>query len=193
MRLSEDLERWNRHGVDYIQLREKDLAAGEVFWLARNAMQRLREAGGRDGSRPRLLVNARPDLAAAAGADGVHLTGRAGELTPAQARKIFQSAGLPGCTVSVSCHSPEDVEAARVGGADLILFSPVFGKKVQGAEVGAPVGLQALAQAVHAAVDIPVLALGGVTEGNTALCLEAGAAGIAAIRQFAAAWESEPQ
>lgn len=101
----------------------------------------------------------------------------------------YERAGLPKPFVSMSCHSPAEVMRARRQGVSAILYGPVFGKTVrdeQGdeAEVVEGVGLEELEVACHAALPIPVFALGGVTEANAPGCLAAGAAGIAAIRAF---------
>lgn len=178
------VRRYQENRVDVIQLREKTLDMGELFDLARAAMNQL----GPDlpaTRRPALLVNSRPDLAIAAGADGVHLTSRPGELRPAQVRGLFRAARRKEPTVSVSCHSLEDVRAAARDGADLLLFGPIFEKRVRGEIVVAGVGLEALHQACTVAGRVPVLALGGVTAETTAACLAAGAAGVAGIRLFA--------
>ncbi len=186
-RLREQVRRWAADGIDFVQLREKQLQSGELLTLAETAMQVLREeATERDGLRStRLLVNGRADVAAAAGADGVHLTARPGELTPGQARRVFAAAGLPPCFVSWSCHSLPDVAMASKAGADLILFGPVFEKRLAGEVVVAGLGLTRLNEVCDLAGPLPVLALGGVTEHNLQTCLEAGAAGVGAIRLFA--------
>jgi thiamine-phosphate pyrophosphorylase len=77
----------------------------------------------------------------------------------------------------VACHTREDVLRAESENADFALFAPVF-EKVRTAAAG----LAALGEACQ--VRIPVLALGGVALENAVSCLEAGAAGIAAIRLF---------
>jgi len=135
-------------------------------------------------SQTKLLINSRVDVAIAAEADGVHLTSRPGELTPAQVRSVFAHAGRPAPLVSVSCHTLDEVKRAKENRADYILFGPVFEKQVGGEPVKGGVGIDLLRSACELARPMPVLALGGVTEENTALCLEAGAAGIAAIRLF---------
>ena len=94
------------------------------------------------------------------------------------------------CSTSLSCHTLADIDRAHALAPDLILFGPIFEKRVpatpQQAEFVQPgIGLAALEAAVRAARGIPVLALGGITDRNTHACLEAGAAGIAAIRLFA--------
>ena len=154
--------------VDLLIVREKALGAGALCGLTRAIVA---AAGGM-----KVLVAGRADVALAAGAAGVHLSGRAGELTPRQVRRV-----MPGAYVSVSCHTAAEVSSAARGGADLVLFAPVFAK----VSAGLPgVGLGALAEAAKAAGAVPVLALGGVEEGNAAACVEAGAAGVAGIRMF---------
>jgi thiamine-phosphate pyrophosphorylase len=140
-----------------------------------------------------LLINSRADAAVAAGADGVHLTSGEGELTPAQIRTLYAAAGQPQPVVSISCHTLADVTRARMLAPSLILFGPVFEKVVSDpatqhtteAFISRGIGLNLLGTACAAAVPVPVLALGGITGANTPDCLEAGAAGIAAIRFFA--------
>jgi thiamine-phosphate pyrophosphorylase len=124
-------------GIDFIQLREKDLSAGALADLARRLMEVLRtqNANSAQGSAPKLLINSRADVAVAARADGVHLTSSPGALTPAQVRALYVSAGLPEPIVSVSCHSLADVARSRADAASYILFGPVF-EKVVAAVVG---------------------------------------------------------
>lgn len=186
MRLAGQVRRWISEGVDLIQLREKQLEAGEIFDLAQLMLGLFHENTNRDAPRPRLLLNGRVDIAAAVGADGVHLPAQPGELTPAQAREIFAAAGLPECLVSVSCHTPKEAAQARSAGVDLILFGPVFEKQVEGIPVLPGTGLERLKEACSAAGLVPVLALGGITASFIPSCLEAGAAGVAGIRLFSA-------
>ena len=172
-------QRWASEGVEFVQLREKQLGAGELVRLVAAMRVGLRETG-----KTKLLVNGRADVAVAAGADGVHLTSRAGELTAEQVRRVFRAAGTGKPVVSMSCHSLAEVRRAVDGGVDLILFGPVFEKHVGGEVVVAGVGLEALREACAAAGKTPVLALGGVTWESAKLCVEAGAAGVAGIRLF---------
>jgi len=182
-----------RAGVDYIQLREKDLSAKELELLARNALTALRDETRlrtedrelRTGREPRtcLFINSRTDVALAVGADGVHL--RSNDLSPREVRVIVEfSAHRPPAPdhflVAASCHTPADVLRAESEKADFAVFAPVFGKR--GAAATPPVGLAALREACQA--KIPVLALGSVTIENAASCLQAGAAGVAGIRLF---------
>lgn len=171
-------------GIDFIQLREKDLGARDLIGIARGLINIIRQTG----SVTRLLVNSRADVAVAAGADGVHLpAGDASmqdQLTPAQVRQLFAASRAKMPIVSVSCHTFAEVERARDNAADLVLFGPLFGKTLAGQIVVPGTGLEALSTACKLAREIPVLALGGVTAANTPACLAAGARGIAAIRLF---------
>jgi thiamine-phosphate pyrophosphorylase len=171
--------RWAHEGVDYVQLREKQMEAGELVKLAVAMLEVLRASG-----ETKLLVNGRPDVAVAAGADGVHLTAQEDELTVAQVREVFEAAGAGTPVISVSCHTLEEVRQAVGDGADFILFGPVFEKRVEGEMVGEGVGLERLQEACDAADTTPVLALGGVTWPRAELCIEAGASGVAGIRLF---------
>jgi thiamine-phosphate pyrophosphorylase len=171
-------QRWAAEGVDFVQLREKHLAAGELSKLARAMLPLF------NGTATKLLVNARADVPAATGADGVHLTAHPDELTPEQVRRVFALAGRAAPVVSVSCHSVAEVARAAAASVDLILYGPVFEKRVAGEIIVAGVGLDALREACLAASGVPVLALGGITKDNTVACLDAGAAGVAGIRLF---------
>jgi thiamine-phosphate pyrophosphorylase len=172
---------WVEAGIDFVQLRDKSLQAGALAALARALLDEF----GQDGGPPRLLINGRADVAAAVGAAGVHLTAHPGELTPEQVRRVFTLAGRPAPVVSVSCHTLDEVQRAHRAEVDLILFGPVFEKRVEGEVVAPGAGLAGLQAACKVAPGSPVLALGGITVANTPACLAAGAAGIAGIRLFA--------
>ncbi|MCU1322642.1 MAG: thiamine monophosphate synthase [Acidobacteriaceae bacterium] len=169
---------WGTAGIEFIQLREKDLAASDQIALTRRILDAVRGTGSR------VLVNARVDVAVAAGADGVHLTGSTGELRPKQVREVFREAGLGIPFVSMSCHSVAEVGRAREEAADAVLFGPVFGKAVNGVEVLPGAGLEELRMACAAAAGMPVFALGGVTWQRADECVAAGAVGVAGIRLF---------
>jgi thiamine-phosphate pyrophosphorylase len=164
-----------RCGVDYIQLREKDLSTRDLETLAgatlRTENQKLKTV---------FLINSRADIALACGAQGVHL--RSNDISPSEVKKIWTQygAGAPArVTVGVSCHTRAEVARAAQEGADLAVFGPVFEKKKGDASL---TGLTALEEACQE--NIPVLALGGITLENAEACIQAGAAGIAAIRLF---------
>jgi thiamine-phosphate pyrophosphorylase len=177
------VEEWSTGGIDFIQLREKDLSAAALLSLTREALARI------DRRRSKLLVNVSSSesvpesaaLAMEAGADGVHL---AGTPLPGAASSVRNACRSPSPIISVPCHSLEDIDVACGEQVDLILFSPVFGKLSAGFSQP-PQGLEGLRLACAAARGVPVLALGGVTIGNALDCIAAGAAGIAGIRLFA--------
>ncbi len=244
-RLLEKISEATRAGVDYIQLREKDLPTRKLESLARQAASVVKEArqlapsprpleqfhtyyvpftechpdrslpfpkgmaGGVEGPAvpflgytnsekalaPALLINSRTDVALAAGANGVHL--RSDDISPQEVRTIWNrkggdaprladfarrgSAGLSSDPlIGASCHSPEEVRQAKENGATFAVFAPVFEKK--DAPGTRPAGLALLGEACR--VEIPVLALGGITLANAQSCFDAGASGIAAIRLF---------
>lgn len=177
LRLLEKISECAAAGVDFVQLREKDLSARGLEELARKAADAVPRA-----SPTKLLINSRIDVALACGAHGVHLPAR--DLSASEARAIWDRAGFGPAVIGVSTHAPEEVAQAEAHGADFALFGPVFEKDKE----SNPPGLDQLRQACRrpfgAAAAMPVLALGGVTLQNAQLCLDAGAAGIAGIRLF---------
>jgi len=177
-----DASRWAEDGVDFVQLRDKTLDPAHLMYFAKSFLEDIAEV---PGAKTRLLINGRADVAVAAGAAGVHLTAHPDELTPEQVRRVFEIAGRPAPVISISCHALDEVHCAKEASVDLILFGPVFEKRVDGEQVSAGVGLEALHRACIAAGDIPVLALGGVTSERIDDCLRAGAKGVAGIRLFA--------
>lgn len=157
-------------GVDWIQIREKDLSARALLDLVRAALARTR-------NRPAaILVNSRMDVALAAGAGGVHLTSDA---PPPRRLRAIAPAGF---LLGVSTHTPEEAERAAVEGTDFAVFGPVFPTASKPAAAAVP-GLEKLAEAC-ARAGLPVLALGGITPARIRPCLDAGAAGIAGISMF---------
>jgi len=127
------------------------------------------------GSKTRLLVNDRADIARASHADGVHLTTRS---LPAQ---VVQDIYGPEFLIGVSTHSLREAEVARKNGADFVVFGPVFETESK-REFGEPQGLEKLREVTQALDEFPVLAIGGISLENVAACFAAGARGVAAIR-----------
>lgn len=157
--------------IELIQLREKNLSTNVRFDLTTRAAAIAR------GSQSRLLVNDRADVAQAADAAGVHLTSRSIEASVI--RKVFGDEFL----IGVSTHSIEEVQAAQAGGADFVVFGPVF-ETASKLEYGPPLGVEKLREVTAKAESFPVLALGGVSLDNVGDCFRAGASGVAAIRMF---------
>jgi thiamine-phosphate pyrophosphorylase len=156
-------------GVDLVQLRERDLPARSLLGIADTLAPLAHQTGAA------LLINDRADVAACAGT-GVHLPARG---VPADAvRRAFGGRML----VGASTHTLAEARAAAGGGADFIVFGPVFETESK-KRYGAPVGLAALRE-VAGQLSIPVIALGGIKPDNYRDVLGAGAAGIAAISMF---------
>ena len=127
-------------GVDFIQLREKDLPIRDLESLARQVLSVIRAAG-----RARLLINHRTDLALAVGADGVHLTGD--DLLASDVRAMVSKSRPAGeFLIAVSCHSAPQVRLAGADGADLAVLAPIF-EKVNTGEGG--IGLEELRRAAR--------------------------------------------
>ncbi len=156
--------------VSLVQIREKKLPARLLFDLTVSAANVTR------GSATRLLVNDWALVALGAGADGVHFSASA-----QQAKNIRDSfANAKDFIIGVSTHTVESALRASREGADFAVFGPVFetpGKDSQQ-------GIEKLSEVCERLRPFPVLALGGIDEGNIASVLAAGAAGFAAIRSL---------
>lgn len=157
--------------VPLFQIREKSLSARALFDLVARAAELTH------GSKTRLLVNDRSDIARAAGADGVHLTTQS--LPVDVVRKTCRAEFL----IGASTHSLAEVRAAQEAGADFVVFGPVFETESKRA-YGEPQGLDKLAAVASELGEFPVVAIGGVTLENVSECFEAGASGVAAISMF---------
>lgn len=168
-------------GVDWVQVREKDLPGGQLLAVGRVALSLAATHRKKTERAPRIIINDRLDVALAAGAHGVHL-GR--ESAPAyEVVRWCRAGNAPnGFAIGVSCHSIEEAREAENAKVDYIFFGPVF-ETPSKQPFGAPQGLETLAE-VCRAVAMQVVAIGGVNEQNAASCICAGASGIAAIRMF---------
>ncbi len=161
-------------GVDWVQIREREMTASDLLALAKAAIAAC-------AGRARVVVNDRLDVALAAGAAGVHLRGEsmpAGDVIP-----WLRAGNAPAeFLVGVSCHSLEEARQSENAGASYLFFGPIFETPAK-KQFGAPQGLVKLAE-VCESVRIPVIAIGGMSGDRSSECLRAGAAGIAAIRMF---------
>ena len=158
-------------GVDLVQLREKDLPDDELHALA--AALRAETAG-----RALLFVNGRADVAAAVRADGVQL-GETAEPVASVRRRVGT-----GTLIGRSVHDREGALAAERVGADLLVLGTVYPSR---SHPGGAVGGPSLVAAVAAAVRLPVIAVGGITDTNAADVIQAGACGVAVISAILAA------
>jgi thiamine-phosphate pyrophosphorylase len=172
--LLEKIAQAARAGVPWIQIREKDLSGRALAeWVG--------DALGRVTAGCRILVNDRLDVACALGAGGVHLG--EGSLSVADARRLLRGRSqAKDFLVGASTHSLEAAFSAEKAGADYVIFGPVYATPSK-APYGPAQGIERLTE-VCRTVSLPVLAIGGITVENARACLEAGAAGIAAIRMF---------
>jgi thiamine-phosphate pyrophosphorylase len=165
-----------RGGVELVQLRMKD--AGDAQLLA--AAARYRAVCHEHGAL--LIVNDRPDLAAQAGADGVHVG--QDDVTVADARAIVG----PDAIVGLSTHTPDQIEAAGDEPVDYIGVGPVHATPTKPARPAVGTELVAYARA-HAPV--PFFAIGGIDADNVAAVLAAGADRIAVVRALTEAIDPE--
>jgi thiamine-phosphate pyrophosphorylase len=157
-------------GVDFIQIREKDLPDKTLFELTCKAVSLARK------SKSQIIVNGRADIALAAGAHGVHL--------PASALKISDlRPWLPDSfLIGASTHSSKEAHRAIAAGADYVLLGPIFSTESK-AGFGPPLGLDRLRRACLS-LQAPIFGLGGIRAESIRLVLEAGAIGIAGISLF---------
>ena len=164
-----------RAGVDWVQIRERDLPARDLLALTRRALGEAATAN------VAIIINDRVDVALAAEAAGVHL---GSESLPArEVLRWCRSGNAPlNWLVGVSCHSLEQAREAENAGASYVFFGPVFDTPSK-RSFGPPQGIVKLAE-VCRTVAVRVIAIGGINEGNGEECLGAGAAGVAAIRLF---------
>ena len=155
-------------GCRWFSLREKDLPPEE----RRTLLGDLVALGHRYGA----VVTVHEDIEAvvAAGADGIHLPS-GGSSEAARAR-------LPGALIGASAHSADEAAALLRAGADYVTVSPVF-LTASKPGYGPALGLDGLERIV-AEVRGPVVALGGITAQNAALCLSAGARGLAVMGEI---------
>jgi thiamine-phosphate pyrophosphorylase len=169
-------------GVDWIQIREKDLPARELLDLARQAVQMTDDRRGKTSQPVRVMVNDRFDVALAAGAHGVHL-GQASLVAGDVVRWCRAGNARTDFAIGVSCHSLQEALSAENAKVDYIFFGPIF-ETPSKKEFGAPQGIQKLAEVCRTVPRIDLIAIGGVNAENAASCIRSGAAGIAAIRMF---------
>jgi len=170
MSLEACIRRTMERGVDFVQIREKDLEDRELFELTRSAVEIA------CGTACRVLVNGRADIACAAGAHGVHLPSTG--LQVEDIRKWLPRDFL----IGVSVHTTPEIRRACSNGADYLLMGHIFPTESK-AGYGRPVGLSRLRKACDS-VSVPIFGLGGIKPELIESVLAAGAAGIAGISLF---------
>jgi len=172
--LTEVVRRSLEGGVRAVQLREKDLSTAALYRLAGELRLLTSEYGAK------LIINDRLDIALAVEADGVHIG--AGSLPVAVVRRLLGEDKI----IGYSAHALDEALFAQAGGADFVTFGPVYitPSKI---EYGAPCGVKKLAEAASA-LDIAVVALGGISESRIPEVLTAAAVrGVAVISSIISA------
>lgn len=162
-------------GADAVQLRDKDIGGNEMLRLA---VQMRDIVDVREGD-CLLFVNDRVDVAIASGADGVHLGQQ--DLPAAATRPIIGD----GMILGISAETVQEARKARDDGADYLGVGPVFATPSK-ADAGDPIGIEGLKK-IRGSVELPIVAIGGINEGNLKQVFEAGADGVAVISAVAAA------
>ncbi|MEP6945486.1 MAG: thiamine phosphate synthase [Acidobacteriota bacterium] len=155
-------------GAELIQLREKRLFPRDWFDDARSSVAIARKAG------VRLIINDRVDIAAAIGADGVHLG--QDDLPPFAAREILGASAI----IGFSTHNIEQVREAVKMPIDYLAFGPIF-STVTKRDADPTVGLRLLAEVKSYIGDLPLVAIGGIDGNNLSRVLAAGADSAAMI------------
>ena len=166
--LLDRISRSVRGGVNMVQLRNAKKSSGELYSLAVEIRSITLE-------KALFVVNDRIDVAIATGADGVQL--KESSLSVQDTRKICGNSLLIGRSI----HSIEAAIQAQNDGADFLLGGTVF--KSDTHKYIEPNGLEFLAS-LRGKIDIPVIAVGGITQSNVLDCIQSGAQGVAMIRAF---------
>lgn len=155
-------------GARIIQLREKELEAREFYGEAAAAISIARQQG------VRIIVNDRVDIAHALKADGVHLGQN--DLPAAAARQILGNDAI----IGISTHNLEQVKLAAEMSVDYVAIGPVFPTSTKQSS-NTPVGPDAISKACELLGDVPLVAIGGITEANGRQLLDAGSTALAII------------
>ncbi len=168
-----------RGGVDVVQLREKDPAVGDEALL--HAARAFRDAADAHGAL--FVLNDRPDLAAAARADGVHVG--QDDMPVAEARALVGAEVL----IGRSTHTPGQVDDAAVADVDYFAVGPVHATPTK---PGRPaVGLELVRHAASAPRAVPWFAIGGIAPGNVGAVVDAGARRVVVVRALTEATDAE--
>lgn len=169
------LDQWLGAGVSLVQLRAKTLAGGDLLAIAEEAVARCRAAGAM------CIINDRADVAAMAGASGVHVG--QDDLSAQDARRVVG----PGAWVGVSTHTDEQLAAACREPIDYVAIGPVFSTSTKH-QPDPVVGLEGVRRAapVARAAGLPLVAIGGITLASAPAVLAAGADAVAVISDLLA-------
>ena len=165
-------------GIDLVQIREPGLGDRTLGGLVARAVESTR------GTRTRVIVNDRADVARMSGATGVHVG--QDDLAPSAARLVLG----PDAVVGYSTHTVAQIQAAAVEPVTYIAIGPVFGTRTK-ATGYEPVGLARVSEAVGLSRGVPVVAIGGITLDTAPAVIEAGASAVAIIGDLLATTDPE--
>lgn len=160
-------------GVRLLQYRDKSASARDLLETSRKLVSSLNSCGSS------LIVNDRPDVAALAGAAGVHVGQE--DLAPEQVRAVVGEE----MWVGVSTHNLEQFRRAAATSADYIAVGPIFATTSK-ANPDPVVGVELVRQ-VRALTNKPIVAIGGITLERAASVIAAGADSVAVIRDVVCA------
>jgi thiamine-phosphate pyrophosphorylase len=166
-------------GVQLIQIRDKRASSRRLYEESKALVDLLAPQG------VKIVVNDRPDIAAIAGASGVHVG--QDDLPVEDARQICK----PPCWVGVSTHTLDQLRSADSTSADYIAVGPIF-PTVTKENPDPVVGIEFL-RAARQLTHKPLVAIGGVTLASAASVFAAGADSVAVIRDLAAAGDPSEQ
>jgi len=152
-------------GARLVQLRAKGTESAAMLRASQDIRMAL-------GGKALFIVNDRVDIALLSGAEGVHLGQE--DIPLKEARRL-----LPSSIIGVSTHSLEEAKRAEEEGADYVSFGPIF-PTVTKKDADAPKGIKRLCE-IASKVDVPVVAIGGITIDNALQVMEAGASSVAVI------------
>lgn len=155
-------------GATVIQLREKQSPGAEFFTVAREALAVARDLG------VKLIINDRVDIALAVNSDGVHLG--QDDLPIEAARNLLGSAAI----IGISTHNVTQAAAAKNLPADYVAIGPVFSTRTK-TDTDPVLGLQGVREVKQVVGNLPLVAIGGITQANAAEVIRAGADAVALI------------
>ena len=165
---AEQVRRLASGGASLIQLREKTRGAREFHASAKAALMVAKESG------IKLIINDRVDIAAALGADGVHLG--QDDLPVSAARELLG----PQAIIGLSTHNMRQAQAALNLSIDYLALGPIFSTSTKD-DTAPELGVEGLREVRHALGEFPLVAIGGITADRALDVIRAGANSVAVI------------
>jgi len=166
-----------KSGTFLFQFRNKNMSGKDLYYIAVKLIKFFSLYGCRE-NKPLVIINDRADIAALAGADGVHIGDD--DLPPTYIKKIY-----PQLIVGVSVKNPDEAKKAEAEGADYVGAGSVFNTSSK-SDAGKAIGIDMLEKICYA-VKIPVIAIGGITLDNVKTIINTGIKGVAVISAVAGA------